>query len=64
MNNLKICELLERYPFVELFFEENNFDISKSKNLTFTPFYINVQKKSKNVLQRKCKPIYKKIENV
>lgn len=38
MNNLKICELLERYPFVELFFEENNFDISKSKNLTFSEY--------------------------
>lgn len=38
MKNLKICKLLEKYPFVELFFEENNFDISKSKNLTFSEY--------------------------
>ena len=28
MRNLKIEKLIEKYPFVEVFFEENNFDIS------------------------------------
>ena len=29
MRNLKIEKLIEKYPFVEVFFEENNFGIRK-----------------------------------
>ena len=35
MHNLKIEKLIEKYPFVEVFFGENNFDISNSKDLSF-----------------------------
>ena len=38
MHNLKIKELIEKYPFVEVFFEENNFDISNSKHLSFAEY--------------------------
>lgn len=38
MENLKIKELIEKYPFVTAFFDENNFDISKSLDLTFLQY--------------------------
>lgn len=38
MENLKIKELIEKYPFVIAFFDENNFDISKSLDLTFLQY--------------------------
>lgn len=38
MNNLKIGQLIEKYPFVTVFFEENNFDISNSLDLTFLEY--------------------------
>ena len=38
MRNLKIEKLIEKYPFVEVFFEENNFDISNSKHLSFAEY--------------------------
>ena len=50
MHNLKIKELIEKYPFVEVFFEENNFDISNSKHLSFAEYLHSFSEDEKETL--------------
>ena len=50
MRNLKIEKLIEKYPFVEVFFEENNFDISNSKHLSFAEYLHSFSEEEKEEL--------------
>lgn len=50
MRNLKIEKLIEKYPFVEVFFGENNFDISNSKDLSFAEYLHSFSEEEKEEL--------------
>ena len=50
MHNLKIEKLIEKYPFVEVFFGENNFDISNSKDLSFAEYLHSFSEEEKEEL--------------
>ena len=50
MRNLKIGKLIEKYPFAEVFFEENNFDISNVFDLSFVEFLNSFSEEEKEEL--------------
>lgn len=47
IKNLKLKDLIEKYPFVLSFFDENNLDISNSLNLTFLEYLNSITEEKK-----------------
>ena len=50
MYKMKIGELIKKYPFTEVFFSENNFDISESYDLTFLEYLNSFSEEEKEEL--------------
>jgi len=38
-NNLKLAELLDKYPFVSAFFSDNKINIEDSMNISFGDYF-------------------------